>query len=126
MSVEITEQKTEVVFTPENETILVSMHCKEMSYGFSARIWRKDGSLLLDSTEIKENLYDLINGKVEQYFRRRREYSREVKLLNFEKLEDDLLKKVENAFCKGEILSLSVEYEFHLHKENLFECKDCG
>ena len=127
MSVEIIKKETKVVFKRQNETVQVSMHCDVsdwMSSGFCSRIWRKDDSLFLDNQEIKGDLYDLINGMVENDFNGKSEPPHELKLLNFEKPEDDLLNIVKDVFCKGEPFSLRVEYESHLH--NLFDCKDCG
>ena len=130
MSVEIIKKETKVVFQRQNKIVHASMYGDLMTDQLLARIWRKGDSLFYDflatNKEIKENLYDLVNESVKNHFRRMNYYPREFKLLNFEKPEGDLLKIVENVFCKGEEFSLLVEYEFHSLEESLFDCKDCG
>ena len=129
MSIGIAERKTKVVFKRENETVHVSMRCDvsdKAHLNFERRISRERGLLCFAGQEIKGSLYDLINASIKDYFKKESRYPLEVKLLNFEKPEDDLLNIMKNVYCKGEESSLPVEYEVHLHKEDLFDCKDCG
>ena len=125
MSVEIIKREVKVVFQRKNEAVQIVMHCGWMHSAFSGLILRKGDSLFFDNQEIKGNLYDLLNAAVENYFKRKSNDTRELKLLNFEKPQDDLLDMVKNVYCKRAEFSLSVEYEVHLHKEDLFDCKDC-
>ena len=126
MSAEITPQKTEVVFKRENKIVRVSMYCDPAGCTFGHRIWRKGNSLFFDTREIKGNLYDLINEEIKSHFSNLSNCTRDSKLLNLEKPEGDLLNIVKDVFCKGEPLSLLVEYECHSLEESLFDCKDCG
>ena len=124
MPIEIIKKETKVVFRRDNETVLVLMHYNG-TLAWHRSILRNRGLLFFDTQEIKGNLYDLINKLVESYLRNKSKYPHELKLLNFEKPQDDLLDIVKNVYCKRAEFSLSVEYELHLHKEDLFDCKDC-
>ena len=118
-----TKKATKVVFRREGKVVLVSMYCKE-KYVLRRFILRKRGHLFFGGKKINGNLYDLIKEAVESSFQKDN-YPFELKLVSFKKPKGDLLDIVKNVYCKGEEFSFPVEYEVRLHKEDLFDCKDC-